>query len=94
MGGWSAASLRGRLAELRLEFDYTVVQAPPSGVYNQTALLGHFCDGVILILEANSTRRAVARKVLETMRMAHVHLLGTVLAEREFPIPQSIYRKL
>jgi hypothetical protein len=92
--GFSAAWLRGRLAEIRLEFDYAVLQGPAAGVYSQAALLGHLCDGLILVLHANTTRRVAAKKVQETLRAAHARLLGTVLLERTFPIPQSIYRKL
>jgi hypothetical protein len=92
--GFSAAWLRGRLAELRLEFDYTVLQGPAAAMYSQAALLGHLCDGLILVLQANTTRRVAARRVQETLRAAHTRLLGTVLLERTFPIPHSIYRKL
>jgi hypothetical protein len=90
----SAPSLRGRLEELRREFDYTVLQGPPAGMYDETALLGHLSDGVILVLEANTTRRATAQKVKETLQAANARLLGTVLSERTFPIPEGIYRKL
>jgi len=56
----SSAWIRERLAELRLEFDYTVIQAPPAGLYSEAALLGQLSDGMILVLQANSTRRAAA----------------------------------
>lgn len=92
--GLSAAWLHARLEQLRQEFDYTVVQGPPAGWYGETALLGQLCDGVILVLEANSTRRAAARKAKETLQGANVRLLGTVLSERTFPVPESIYRML
>ena len=85
--------LRERLAELRLEFDYTVIQAPAAG-YNEAALLGQLSDGMILVLQANSTRRAAARKVKQMLLATNVRLLGAVLSERTFPIPQKLYRNL
>ena len=90
----SSAWLRERLAELRLEFDYTVIQAPPAGLYSEAALLGQLSDGMILVLQANSTRRAAAKKVKQMLQATNVRLLGAVLSERTFPIPQKLYRKL
>jgi hypothetical protein len=89
----SSPWLGERLAELRLEFDYTVIQAPPAG-YSEAALLGQLSDGMILVLQANSTRRAAAKKVKQMLLATNVRLLGAVLSERTFPIPQKLYRKL
>ncbi len=86
--------LCGRLKELRLEFDYTVLHAPPAGLYSEAALLGHLSDGVVLVLEANSTRRVAAQKVKQMLQATNARLLGTVLNQRTFPIPQGIYNKL
>ncbi len=85
----SPAWLRARLAELRLEFDYTVLQGPAAGAGSEAALLGATCDGMVLVLQANATRRATAQRVKETLHSANARLLGTVLSERTFPIPSS-----
>jgi hypothetical protein len=91
---YSALWLRGRLAELRLEFDYTVLYAPAAGLNDEAGLLGSLCDGVVLVLQANATRRLAAQKARERLRAAHARLLGTVLSERTFPIPKAIYQRL
>jgi len=90
----SASWLRSRLAELRLEFDSLVLQAPAAGKTNQAAQVARLCDGLVLVLKANSTRRASAQKVKEMLDAAHVRLLGTVLCERKFPIPSAIYKRV
>jgi protein-tyrosine kinase len=51
-------------------------------------------DGVILVVEANSTRREMARTAKETFDDANVKLLGAILNNRTFPIPEALYRKL
>jgi hypothetical protein len=93
VNGFSIAWLRARLAELRLEFDYTILQGPAAGSGSEAALLGATCDGLVLVLQANATRRATAQKVKETLHSANARLLGTVLSERTFPIPSAIYRR-
>ncbi|HXR16476.1 MAG TPA: hypothetical protein VN777_09800 [Terriglobales bacterium] len=92
--GLSGSGLRDRLAELRQTFDYTVLYGPPAGRGSEAALLGSLCDGVVLVVEANSTRRVAAQKVKERLHAAKARLLGAVLSGRTFPIPEAIYRKL
>jgi protein-tyrosine kinase len=92
--GLSGPWLRDRLAELRQTFDYTVLYGPPAGAGSEAALLGSLCDGMVLVVEANLTRRVAAQKVKERLHAANARLLGTVLSQRTFPIPETIYKKL
>lgn len=82
------------LEKLQSEFEYIVVQGPAAGVSSEAILLGQLTDGIILVLSARSTRKATARKIKETLDAAHCRILGTVLSERTFPIPEQIYRRL
>lgn len=82
------------LEELKKEFEYSVIQAPAAGAHRQAALLGQLCDGVVLVLQANSTRRLAAQKTKELLSVAQVQVLGTILCDRTFPIPESLYRRL
>jgi protein-tyrosine kinase len=86
--------LRARFLELRKEFEYVLVDVPPVALDSTSALLGPLTDGLVLVVEANSTRREVARRVKESLESAHVQLLGAVLNNRTFPIPEIIYRNI
>jgi protein-tyrosine kinase len=92
--GLSVEWLPGRLRELRLEFDYTVLHGPPAALCSDAALLGYLSDGVILVLEANATRRAAAQRAVQMLQGTNARLLGSVLNRRTFPIPEGIYRRL
>jgi hypothetical protein len=83
-----------RLSELRNEFEYAVIHGPAAGISSEAALLGQLADGIILVLGAHSTRRATARKIKETLEGAQSRILGTVLSERRFPVPERIYHRL
>lgn len=91
---FAPASLGCRLGELRRQYEYAVIHAPPAGLYGEATLLGRLCDGVILVLQAHTTRRIAARNAKEMLQAANARLLGTVLNERTFPIPERLYRKL
>jgi hypothetical protein len=85
-------SLCAYMAELRREFEYSIVAAPASTVWSAALEMARFADGIILVLSAQHTRRVTALRVKNSL--GHVRLLGTVLSDREFPMPTSIYRRL
>lgn len=86
--------VKSQISELREKFTQVLVSAPPVSVSREAVLFGRFADGVVLVLKANSTRRATAVKVKEILEAANVRLLGAVLADRVFPIPDALYRIL
>jgi Mrp family chromosome partitioning ATPase len=97
MNGDSAAGaepVRSRLREIGKQFEYVLIAAEPIGQGTNVAVLGSVTDGVVLVLEANKTRRAAALSAKEALEAAGVRLLGTVLNNRTFPIPEKLYRRL
>lgn len=90
----TTASLHSYLGELRREFEYSIVEGAPAGDSNDTTAMAQFADGIILVLSAQRTRRITARKIQEALESAQVRLLGTVLNDRVFPIPERIYKRL
>jgi Mrp family chromosome partitioning ATPase len=56
--------------------------------------MGHLADGIVLIVEANHTKRESVRQAKKHLETAQVQLLGAVLDQRTFPIPEFLYRKL
>jgi Mrp family chromosome partitioning ATPase len=87
-------SIRRCLGELRAEFDYAVIHAPPVGTSGEAGVLAQLADGLVLVLEAHRTRRVLARMTQERLQAAHVRILGAVLSGRTFPIPERLYRRL
>lgn len=90
----SSAGWCSRLCELRREFEYSILEGPAAGEFSDSAVAAQVADGMILVLTAHGTRRASVRWIRETLQSTQTHLLGTILAERRFPIPEGIYRRL
>jgi capsular exopolysaccharide synthesis family protein len=86
--------MRELLPELQREFDYVLIDAPPLRAGDDTIMLGRNAEGVVLVLRANASRRETARKAVHDLETAHVRVLGAVLNQRTFPVPESIYKKL
>jgi Mrp family chromosome partitioning ATPase len=81
-----------RLRHLTSQFDFSVLCC--ASMSYLTTRLGRTCDGLVLVLTAHRTRRLVAAQMKEQLQRAGVPLLGTVLTERRFPVPQGLYRYL
>ena len=89
----ASASLHSYLAEVRRQFEYSIVQAP-SAASEETTLLAQFADGIVVVVSEHQTRRAAACQIKTALEAAHVRILGAVLINRVFPIPEAIYRRL
>jgi Mrp family chromosome partitioning ATPase len=89
-----ADGLRVRIKELRETFRYVVIHSGPIRLETSPTLLSRWTDGVVLVVEANATRRDTARRVREILDAAKVRVLGVILNNRTFPIPDAIYRRL
>lgn len=92
--GASRSLLHPYLSGVRREFEYSIVAAAPAGESGEALAMAEFADGIILVVSAQRTRRAAAMRIRELLDAAQVKLLGTVLSEREFPVPEGIYRRL
>jgi Mrp family chromosome partitioning ATPase len=91
---FSRQSYGERFTELRETFDYILISAPALSREIDATLLGQLGDGVALIVEANHSRRDAVRRAKEQLESAQVRILGAVLDQRTFPIPEKLYRRL
>jgi Mrp family chromosome partitioning ATPase len=86
--------LQTRIADLRKDFSYVLIDAPPLNSFADATLLAKMADGLVMVIEANTTRREVARKAKDVLDAAGVRVLGAVLNKRTFPTPGWVYRRL
>ncbi|MGA8150804.1 MAG: CpsD/CapB family tyrosine-protein kinase [Terriglobales bacterium] len=86
--------MRMRISELRSEFDYILLDVASLNTCNHATVLGSMTDGVALVLKAHSSRRDSASETIQELQASNVHVLGAVLNQRTFPIPERIYNRL
>jgi capsular exopolysaccharide synthesis family protein len=94
MDAMNSSRLAALIRELRQEFGYILMDSPPVNVYSDAISLAQSADGVVLVVSANSTRKEAARKAKDSLEMAGACLLGAVMNNRTYPIPQVIYDRL
>jgi Mrp family chromosome partitioning ATPase len=82
------------LEELCAQFAHLLISVSPIDMWTEALAADRHVDGVILVLKANVTRREIARHVKQRLEDLEAPLLGVVLNDRTFPIPETIYRAL
>jgi Mrp family chromosome partitioning ATPase len=92
--GHSSEGLMEILSALRREADYLLLQSPALSETSAAIAFGKMTDGVIVVVEANRTRRDFAQTLKAKLDAAHVRVLGAVFNNRTYPIPRSIYSRL
>jgi hypothetical protein len=93
-GQSSTASLHSFLGAIRTRFEFSIVVGPCAAESTAATAMAQLADGIVLVLSAKRTRRITARKITERLETAQARLLGIVLSDRVFPIPERIYRRL
>lgn len=88
----AAGDQSGSATSAEIPFDYILCASLVGD--SLTPLMCNICDGAVLVLTANKTHRDAALRAKEILRQCNAQLLGTILDGREFPIPESIYRRL
>jgi hypothetical protein len=78
--------------EFRKVFEYFLFSAKPGK--SELAIFSTMSDAAVLVVTANRTRRDSALHAKEQLARYKVPLLGTVLNDRRFEIPEAIYRRL
>jgi hypothetical protein len=79
---------------LRSEFDYTIIDCPALNTSGDLLGVAPFVDGVILVVEANRTRRDEPRLAEQSITAAGGKILGCILNKRTYELPGWLDRML
>jgi Mrp family chromosome partitioning ATPase len=79
---------------LRSEFDYTIIDCPALKSSGDLLSVAPFVDGVILVIEANRTRREEPRQAEQSIVAAGGKILGCILNKKTYELPDWLDRML
>src|SRR5680860_901434 len=77
---------------VREQFSLILIDSSPANVTADSLALCETVDGIVLVVEAEETRSAVAKKVRDQILMQEGNLLGMVFTKRRLYIPESLYK--
>lgn len=87
-------SIERRLTDIRSAGDTLILHADNLLDYPELLSQADQLDGAALIVRASKTRRAAIEAVRNQLQAAEIPLLGAILLDRTFPIPEKLYRLL
>lgn len=67
------------LDRVRREFDYVLIDAPPTNQVSDPVILASQGDGVLLVLDVQSSKKGAILKSLHDLRSVGANILGTVM---------------
>ncbi len=79
---------------LRWNFDYVLIDCPSPAVSSEATTLAPLVDGVCVVVKAAQTRRGQIQRCQQTIDSAGGNFLGFVLNQRQYPVPNWLYRRL
>jgi len=90
----SSDRARSLASELTQRFDYVLFDTGAVLAHAETSMLSSSVDGVVLIVRSGKTKREVLLKAEKLIRFSGGRVIGSVLNRRQYPIPDSIYKRL
>jgi|WetSurMetagenome_2_1015567.scaffolds.fasta_scaffold150162_2 protein-tyrosine kinase len=82
------------MEEMKLHFDFILVDTPPVITYSESRLIASKMDGVVLVLQSGKSRLGQAERAIREIESVGGKLLGVVLNRRKFHIPKWLYKRL
>lgn len=67
------------LGQMREQFDYVVIDAPPVRLVSDPAIIATQGDGVLLVLDAQKTRKRAVQHSIRSLNTVGARVLGTVM---------------
>ena len=82
------------IQKARNQFDYILIDSAPVALSLETKILSSKVDAVILMLEAERSRRSVALRIKRNLEQSGAFIFGTIINKRRHYIPNWLYKRL
>lgn len=82
------------LKQAKEKYDIVLIDAPVMKSYRDSLLIASHADAVCLVISEGKTRRQVLENSIAPFRQAKTNIIGAILNDRSFVIPQVIYKRV
>jgi uncharacterized protein involved in exopolysaccharide biosynthesis/Mrp family chromosome partitioning ATPase len=87
-------ALGALLEDWKKRYRFVVLDLPPVCGAGSAVRIASLLDGVVMVVEAERSRREIVERAWRLLMTAKVGLFGFVLNQRRFPLPQWLYERL
>ncbi len=89
---WKSDRMKAMFEGLRGDFDRIIVHVPPILASHDALNMARYADNMLLVIKADSTRREVVQRAMDTLGNTRSKVVGAVLMDRKQVIPRFVYR--
>ena len=82
------------LKDMRNRFDHIIIDTPPIIAVTDAGIIGSQVDGVVMVIQAGRTQRGIIKRAQELLNQAQTKILGHILTNIEYHLPEYIFRYL
>lgn len=82
------------ISSVRASYDYIIIDTAPAGIVSDALSVAHLGEGLLLVVKAKSTTYHDFEKVVDSLKLANITLLGVVLNGSEVGDHYSNYRSM
>ncbi|PFO04935.1 tyrosine protein kinase [Bacillus sp. AFS076308] len=75
---WVTSKIKEMVIKCESEFDVVIFEAPPYLTVSDSQMLASLCDGVIIVVKANSTKKEDAIKTKDYLDKTNNRILGVI----------------
>jgi len=75
----NSKSMEAFIEEAKTNYDMVIFDMPPVLAVTDAQILGHVCDGVLLIVKSNQTKKEELIKAKDLLEKANAKIIGSVL---------------
>ena len=90
----SSHAMSDILKSAKEHYDIVLLDSPAAVISRDAFILGQRVDAVVVAVNEGKTRRPVVKAVLDAFMRSKACVMGVVLNNRTFPIPQRLYNKV
>ncbi len=86
--------MKGILTECSQRFQLVIIDSAPISLYAETLALAKNVEAAVLVVHTGQTRWEVALSSKKQLQKVNPNLLGVILNQRKFYIPEWIYQRI
>ena len=79
------------IKELKINFDYIIIDTPPILPVSDTLLLASKADATLIVVKARKTKEKMVKESYERLIEAKANVIGTVLNESDKSLDNKYY---
>lgn len=83
----SSNSMKKLIEEIKEEYDYVLIDAPPVVIVTDAAIISTFADGVILVCASGEAEIEIIKRAKENLQKVNANILGVVI--NKLPLDNS-----